>query len=232
MKNSNTPITLSISFVVYSSHSINNQIDQSITHRGVVLSDWPYRLRFFICWRVNMVTVIADQEELTTPVHNGGNTDPNDHERTFSYIKDYQEVRDDRLSRTSLNKFISFQVDFHRSPSCKPLPENLFGTAEDPQMKSSVSHSNLVSESRRMREETEDRRMSDRFHCRESERERESFEAITVLMRRNVSKVNRFSIPRPTNGEKSGRTPMPWQSIRLWKRLFMFRGYREGSAGK
>lgn len=90
-----------------------------------------------------MVTVIADQEELTTPVPNGGQTDSNDHERTLPYIKDYQEVRDDRSCRIPSHDWISFQVDFHRSPSCKPLPEDLFGTVDDPQMRSSVGHSDL-----------------------------------------------------------------------------------------
>lgn len=41
-----------------------------------------------------MVTVIADKEELTTPVNNGGvNGGSNDNERPFQYIKDYQEVK-------------------------------------------------------------------------------------------------------------------------------------------
>ncbi|CAF3725532.1 unnamed protein product [Adineta steineri] len=57
-----------------------------------------------------MVTVIASKEELTTPVNNGvNNTNSNDPERSFQFIKDYQEV------------------DFHRTASCKPLPEDLFG---------------------------------------------------------------------------------------------------------
>jgi hypothetical protein len=55
-----------------------------------------------------MVTVIADKEELPTPVNNGVTGGSNDNERSFQYIKDYQEV------------------DFHRTPSCKPLPGNLF----------------------------------------------------------------------------------------------------------
>lgn len=37
-----------------------------------------------------MVTVIANQDELITPVHNGVHAGSNDNERTF--IKDYQEV--------------------------------------------------------------------------------------------------------------------------------------------
>ncbi len=40
----------------------------------------------------NMVTVIADKEELPTPVNNGINVGSNDNERSFQYIKDYQEV--------------------------------------------------------------------------------------------------------------------------------------------
>jgi len=39
-----------------------------------------------------MVTVIADKEELPTPVNNGVNVGSNDNERPFQYIKDYQEV--------------------------------------------------------------------------------------------------------------------------------------------
>jgi hypothetical protein len=39
-----------------------------------------------------MVTVIADKEELTTPVNNGVTVGSNDNERPFQYIKDYQEV--------------------------------------------------------------------------------------------------------------------------------------------
>jgi len=39
-----------------------------------------------------MVTVIADKDELTTPVNNGVTTDSNDNERPSQYIKDYQEV--------------------------------------------------------------------------------------------------------------------------------------------
>ncbi len=41
---------------------------------------------------LNMVTVIADKEELTTPVNNGVTVGSNDNERPFQYIKDYQEV--------------------------------------------------------------------------------------------------------------------------------------------
>jgi hypothetical protein len=55
-----------------------------------------------------MVTVIPTNEELTTPVNNGvTGADSSDNERLFQLIKDYQEV------------------DFHRSPSCKPLPEDI-----------------------------------------------------------------------------------------------------------
>ena len=144
LRNANISLVLSQLFVVYSSHSVAIQIDQSITHRGFVLSDWSLRLLLFLIrWRVNMVTVIADQEELTTPVHNGGQTGSNDREQTLPYIKDYQEVRDERSCRRPSNECISFQVDFHRSPSCKPLPEDLFGTVDDPQMRSSVGHSDL-----------------------------------------------------------------------------------------
>jgi hypothetical protein len=39
-----------------------------------------------------MVTVIADKEELPTPVNNGVTVGSNDNERSFQYIKDYQEV--------------------------------------------------------------------------------------------------------------------------------------------
>jgi len=39
-----------------------------------------------------MVTVIADKEELTTPVNNGVTVGSNGNERSFQYIKDYQEV--------------------------------------------------------------------------------------------------------------------------------------------
>jgi len=39
-----------------------------------------------------MVTVIADKEELTTPVNNGVTVGSNDNERPFQYIKDYREV--------------------------------------------------------------------------------------------------------------------------------------------
>ncbi len=39
-----------------------------------------------------MVTVIADKEELSTPVNNGINVNSNDNERPYQYIKDYQEV--------------------------------------------------------------------------------------------------------------------------------------------
>ncbi len=42
---------------------------------------------------LNMVTVIADKEELTTPVNNGVTVGSNDNERPFQYIKDYQEVK-------------------------------------------------------------------------------------------------------------------------------------------
>ena len=39
-----------------------------------------------------MVTVIADKEELPTPVNNGVTDGSNGHERSLQYIKDYQEV--------------------------------------------------------------------------------------------------------------------------------------------
>jgi hypothetical protein len=84
-----------------------------------------------------MVTVIADKEELITPVNNGVNAGSNDNERPFQYIKDYQEVISHIL--LYMKKIILFKVDFHRSPSCKPLPEDLFGIADDQQAKSSVS---------------------------------------------------------------------------------------------
>jgi hypothetical protein len=66
-----------------------------------------------------MVTVIADKEELPTPVNNGVTVGSNDNERSFQYIKDYQEV------------------DFHRSSSCRPLPEDLI---DGETWKSSVSN--------------------------------------------------------------------------------------------
>ncbi|CAF2125629.1 unnamed protein product [Rotaria magnacalcarata] len=68
-----------------------------------------------------MVTVIADKEELTTPVNNGVTAGSNDNERPFQYIKDYQEV------------------DFHRSPSCKPLPDDLVELADSQIAKSSIN---------------------------------------------------------------------------------------------
>ncbi|UJR20757.1 hypothetical protein I4U23_023875 [Adineta vaga] len=68
-----------------------------------------------------MVTVIASKEELSTPVNNGVNsTNVTDHERTFQFIKDYQEV------------------DFHRTASCKPLPEDLFGTVNGQILNASI----------------------------------------------------------------------------------------------
>ncbi|CAF4811094.1 unnamed protein product [Rotaria sp. Silwood1] len=67
-----------------------------------------------------MVTVIADKEELPTPVNNGVTTGSHDNEQAFQYIKDYQEV------------------DFHRSISCKPLPEDLVGLTDGQITKSSV----------------------------------------------------------------------------------------------
>jgi hypothetical protein len=73
-----------------------------------------------------MVTVIAAKEELTTPVNTSSNNNSsngvasNDNERPFQYIKDYQEV------------------DFRRSASCKPLPEDLFGTVDGQILKSSI----------------------------------------------------------------------------------------------
>ncbi|CAF0792830.1 unnamed protein product [Adineta ricciae] len=68
-----------------------------------------------------MVTVIASKEELPTPVNNGVNpTNVSDNERASQSIKDYQEV------------------DFHRTASCKPLPEDLFGTVNGQITKSSI----------------------------------------------------------------------------------------------
>ncbi|CAF1526720.1 unnamed protein product [Adineta ricciae] len=67
-----------------------------------------------------MVTVIEDKDELITPVSNGVPNHSNDMERPSYYIKDYQEV------------------DFHRSPSCKPLPESLSRTNQNENTKSSI----------------------------------------------------------------------------------------------
>ena len=53
-----------------------------------------------------MVTVIADKEDLRTPVDNGVNRNSNEHERPFQYVKDYQEVT--RRSRSSRNESSSF----------------------------------------------------------------------------------------------------------------------------
>lgn len=55
-----------------------------------------------------MVTVIAKEEEFSSPVHNGSNNGANEHERRYSNIKDYQEV------------------NFHLSPSFKIFPDDLF----------------------------------------------------------------------------------------------------------
>ena len=52
-----------------------------------------------------MVTVIADKEELPTPVNNGVTAGSNDNERPFQYIKDYQEV--------SLQIFIYSEKSIH-----------------------------------------------------------------------------------------------------------------------
>lgn len=74
-----------------------------------------------------MVTVITTKEELTTPVNHGvTGTDFADSDRSYNYIKDYQEV------------------DFHRSASCKPLPEDLYGTVTNPEPKSSIKGRFLV----------------------------------------------------------------------------------------
>jgi hypothetical protein len=55
-----------------------------------------------------MVTVIPTKEELTTPVNNGvTGVDSSDSQRLSQLIKDFQEV------------------DFHRSASFKPLPEDI-----------------------------------------------------------------------------------------------------------
>ncbi len=51
------------------------------------LDEFYLLVRFLI-----MVTVIADKDELTTPVNNGVTADSNDNERPYQYIKDYQEV--------------------------------------------------------------------------------------------------------------------------------------------
>jgi hypothetical protein len=68
-----------------------------------------------------MVTVIPTKEELTTPINNGVTGGGScDNERSFQFIKDYQEV------------------DFHRSPSCKPLPEDLLETIDGQILKSSI----------------------------------------------------------------------------------------------
>jgi hypothetical protein len=85
-----------------------------------------------------MVTVIGSKEELTTPVNNGvNNVGSSDNERSF--IKDYQEVRKTRLEKTTRFYFVYlFKVDFHRTASCKPLPEDLFETVHGQISKSSV----------------------------------------------------------------------------------------------
>ena len=61
-----------------------------------------------------MVTVIADKEELSTPVNNGVTIDSNDNERPFQYIKDYREVRLRGKMFFSLSKeyFASFRWIF------------------------------------------------------------------------------------------------------------------------
>jgi hypothetical protein len=85
-----------------------------------------------------MVTVIADKEELPTPVNNGVNVGSNDNERPFQYIKDYQEVNF-CISKKKIHFFflIKLKVDFHRSSSCRPLPEDLI---DGETQKSSVSN--------------------------------------------------------------------------------------------
>jgi hypothetical protein len=40
----------------------------------------------------------------------------------------------------NIHFWIKFKVDFHRSTSCKPLPEDLFGLVDDKTEKSSVSN--------------------------------------------------------------------------------------------
>ena len=85
-----------------------------------------------------MVTVIADNGELTTPAHNGVPAGSNGMERPSHYIKDYQEVKE-TIQLSHLFSRIELQVDFYRSPSCKPLPENLLGSNPAENMQSSVS---------------------------------------------------------------------------------------------
>ena len=54
-----------------------------------------------------MVTVIADKEDLRTPVENGVNRNSNEHERPFHYVKDYQEViRRAGSSRNGCSSFV------------------------------------------------------------------------------------------------------------------------------
>ena len=85
-----------------------------------------------------MVTVIASKEELTTPVNNGvNNVGSSDNERPFQFIKDYQEVRNKTLTK-EFDFIYLFKVDFHRTASCKPLPEDLFETVNGQITKSSV----------------------------------------------------------------------------------------------
>lgn len=55
-----------------------------------------------------MVTVIADKEDLPTPVNNGVMVASNDNERPFQYIKDYQEVKFHLIFCFSTEILISF----------------------------------------------------------------------------------------------------------------------------
>jgi len=65
--------------------------------------------------------IATSKEELITPKNNGvTGGDSCDNERVFQLIKDYQEV------------------DFYRSPSCKPLPEDFLDTTNGQILKSSV----------------------------------------------------------------------------------------------
>ena len=87
-----------------------------------------------------MVTVITTKDDLNAPVHNGlTGIEVSDNDRLLQIIKDYQEVN----FLFSLEIFFSFsflfQVDFYRTPSCKPLPQHLFETVDGEVPKSSVS---------------------------------------------------------------------------------------------
>lgn len=75
-----------------------------------------------------MVTVIAtSKEELITPKNNGvTGGDSCDNERVFQFIKDCQEV------------------DFYRSPSCKPLPDDFLDSTNGQILKSSIQGTYFV----------------------------------------------------------------------------------------